>query len=146
MNHLMKVILLAGSLSLILLHAINLILLLFPIQPLAYLLARLPYLDAGFLLGFVLSLLFVTWFKLQQRYPYGWGFYCILVALMVYGLNAVFKTHLFLYISAHQNSFPLPYHTTRFSIEILIQLLNIIGLLMIFKSNLPPLLKTAKAH
>ncbi|MEB6677955.1 hypothetical protein [Acinetobacter haemolyticus] len=136
MEKIIKLILLATSLSIMLLYPIGNLLIILPSTPLLYPLNYLQSLgiDANFVLGLFISIFFLQILSVPQRYPFGMGFIFLSLGLLGYITFQVYKFDISLYAFNHRNKNP---YNIKYLIELVIFTFNFIGLILVYRSNLP---------
>ncbi|KXO81251.1 hypothetical protein AYL20_16350 [Acinetobacter venetianus] len=136
MEKIIKLTLLATSLSMMMLYPIGNLIIILPSTPLLYPLNYLQTLgiDANFVLGFLIAIIFLKILSIPQRYPFGMGFIFLILGLFSYIVFQVYKFEISLYAFNHRNENP---YNIKYLIEFIIFLFNFIGLILVYRSNLP---------
>ncbi|GAB02235.1 MULTISPECIES: hypothetical protein [Acinetobacter] len=136
MEKIIKLTLLATSLSMMMLYPIGNLIIILPSTPLLYPLNYLQTLgiDANFVLGFLIAIIFLKILSIPQRYPFGMGFIFLILGLFSYIAFQVYKFEISLYAFNHRNENP---YNIKYLIEFIIFLFNFIGLILVYRSNLP---------
>ncbi len=98
---------------------------------------------ADFVLGFLISIIFLKILSVPQRYPLGVGFIFLILGLFSYFTFQVYKFDISVYAFNHRNENS---YNIKYLIEFIVFLFNFIGLILIYRSNLPEYIELEDAQ
>ena len=98
---------------------------------------------ADFVLGFLISIIFLKILSVPQRYPLGMGFIFLILGLFSYFTFQVYKFDISVYAFNHRNENS---YNIKYLIEFIVFLFNFIGLILIYRSNLPEYIELEDAQ
>lgn len=143
MINIIKLILLGSGMACLLLYPMGNLIIVMPSIPFNPLndLERLGF-DGTFVLGFIISSMILYCFSVPLRYSWGIGFIVLLIGLFgSIGLQ-VYRSEVSTYslkqVLAHSFHF-------KYFIEFIVFLFNFIGLLLVYRSNLPEILEDTES-
>ncbi len=145
MEKIIKLILLATALSVLLGYPVGNLLIILPTTPL---LSPLNYIqswgiDAHFVMGFMIAIIVLKLLDIPERYPFGAGFVFLILGFFAYVLFQIYKLDISMYAFNHREE---NRYNIKYLIEFIIFLLNIIGLILIYRSNPPDFIASDDQH